>query len=435
SAVITNDPDGNYIVSANIGSDGNTFAGVTSADGLGEHGDDGGMFASDATYSNGIIVVHPETNRLATTNTKSNTVVLFAIDPQNPSRLTMVGSPVSSEGQFPTSVAFNKAGDFLCAMNSGTNAGIFCYDVTSEGLIPKEGSFRSFGPEYNQTTPPAGPINTASQVIFTEDDKNVVAAVKGFVLPQPTRGALFVWNLGDNNTLAQEAVVASTPAPGGFTFSLTPIPGKNAFLSADFSSGLDVWSFENGIENINRSNPRTLAADVPGEITTCWSTWSPTIDSYYLSDPSTCLITEVVLDGNLKPQIVANHTLPIGGENIDVAVGTIGGKDYLYALLTNELSVGVLRLDGTGDATLTGVANFTESIPKAGAPVRASLPCIASTDKGINCAHRSELHARYGTLCQVDEELRIRGDDRSCLFVFNLLPQTESNSRGIRRSA
>lgn len=105
--VITNDPTGNNIVLSNIGKDGNvTFAGIVSAGGEGEHGDDGGQFASDATYSNGIIVVHKSNNFLATTNTKSGTVALFKIDPNDPTKLTMAGGPVSSQGDFPTSVAF-----------------------------------------------------------------------------------------------------------------------------------------------------------------------------------------------------------------------------------------------------------------------------------------------------------------------------------------
>ena len=77
-----------------------------SAGGKGEHGDDGGQFASDATYSNGIIVVSQSNNFLATTNTKSGTVALFKIDPNDPTNLEMAGQPVSSQGDFPTSVAF-----------------------------------------------------------------------------------------------------------------------------------------------------------------------------------------------------------------------------------------------------------------------------------------------------------------------------------------
>ena len=114
-----------------------------------------------------------------------------------------------------------------------------CYGVSASGLSTQQETWRDltiYG--YNQTNPPQGPINTFSQIHFTEDDKNVVVALKGFITPEPVRGALFVYPVSDNGELAKEPTIAGTPAPGGFTFSLTPIPGKNAFFSADFSSGL-----------------------------------------------------------------------------------------------------------------------------------------------------------------------------------------------------
>ncbi|KZV61076.1 hypothetical protein PENSPDRAFT_643713 [Peniophora sp. CONT] len=369
---ITNDPTENNIVLANIGKDGNvTFAGLVSAGGKGVHGDDGGQFASDATYSNGIITVSESNNFLATTNTQSGTVALFKIDPNDPSKLEMAGQPVSSQGDFPTSVAFNHAGDRLCVMNSGTKATLLCYGVSASGLSTQQESLRDltiFG--YNQTNPPQGPINTFSQVVFTEDDKNVVVALKGYITPAPTRGALFTYPINGNGELAKEPILAGTPAPGGFTFSMTPIPGKNAFFSADFSSGLNVWDFNEGVEKVNSSESKTVAKFVDGEITTCWSTWAPTIDRYYLSDPSTCLVTEVVVDPNtLAPTVVANHTLVEGGENIDVAVGTVDGTDYLYANLATGVGIAVLRLDGPGQSTMVGVANMTEPVKQAGATI------------------------------------------------------------------
>ena len=52
----------------------------------------------------------------------SNTVTLFKIDAEDPSKLTMLGAPVSSEGDYPLSVTFNKAGDKLCVVNAGAQA-------------------------------------------------------------------------------------------------------------------------------------------------------------------------------------------------------------------------------------------------------------------------------------------------------------------------
>lgn len=131
-----------------------------------------------------------------------------------------------------------------------------------------------------------------------------------------------------------------------------------------------VWDFSQGVENINSTKSKTVSKYVDGEITTCWSSWAPTIDRYYLSDPSTCLITEVSLDPNtLAPTIVANHTLPVGVENIDIAISTIDKTDYLYANLASGVGIAVLRLDGPGQSTLVGVANMTEPVTNAGATI------------------------------------------------------------------
>lgn len=48
----------------------------------------------------------------------SNTVSLFSIDPENPLEITQVGEPISSEGEFPISVAFNNNGTRACVYNN-----------------------------------------------------------------------------------------------------------------------------------------------------------------------------------------------------------------------------------------------------------------------------------------------------------------------------
>ena len=50
----------------------------------------------------------------------SNTLSVFKINPTNPSQITQIGTPVSSEGEFPVSLAINKDGNQVCALNGGT---------------------------------------------------------------------------------------------------------------------------------------------------------------------------------------------------------------------------------------------------------------------------------------------------------------------------
>ena len=49
---------------------------------------------------------------------------MFSINANNPSQLTMVGNPVSSEGEFPMSVAINENATMVCVLNGGAVNGV-----------------------------------------------------------------------------------------------------------------------------------------------------------------------------------------------------------------------------------------------------------------------------------------------------------------------
>ena len=49
---------------------------------------------------------------------------MFKIDFENPAKLTMVGSPVSSGGEFPVSIAINDQGTMACVVNAGQVNGV-----------------------------------------------------------------------------------------------------------------------------------------------------------------------------------------------------------------------------------------------------------------------------------------------------------------------
>ena len=63
-----------------------------------------------------------------------------------------------------------------------------CFAVSGGGLQLVPGTVRSLG--LNQTTPATGPYDTGSQVVFTKDQKSLVAAVKG---TPTTPGFLAAW--------------------------------------------------------------------------------------------------------------------------------------------------------------------------------------------------------------------------------------------------
>jgi hypothetical protein len=226
----------------------------------------------------------------------SNTISMFSINPNHPSQLTAVGDPVSSEGEFPMSLAFNKQGTMLCVLNGGQVNGVNCYKVDPQnGLQAMSGTLRSLG--LNQTTPATGPAGSASHVIFSEDGQQLIASIKG-TPPQP--GFLAVWNVGQDNTLSENFTQVAPGSGGLLPFSMTVIPGKNAILATDAGVGFDIFDMSGGAQNSSKSS----VVPIEGQGATCWSSFSKQTGNFYLTDIKTSIVTEVNVNNNLNGTIV-----------------------------------------------------------------------------------------------------------------------------------
>ncbi|VDC03927.1 unnamed protein product [Peniophora sp. CBMAI 1063] len=354
---ITNDPRGNNVVAASVDHNGElTYAGATPAGGVGVHGLGGN--GADATFSQGIVQVHQQKGLLATVNTANSTVALFTINANEPGKLKMLGKPVASGGTTPNSLVFNSAGDRLCVLNTGYENGIACFTVARDGLHAESDSVRHLG--INQTTPATGPFGTASQIAYTRDEKNLVVAVKG-AMGKP--GFLAVWPLDTYGRPASRFTRVSTPSNTGhsfsYPFSLTPIRDADAFLSADFSVGFDVFDFSRGVDNISKS-PRTVGVTIEGQMAACWSAYSSALDRYYVIDVGTAAITEVKIDEDLRPSVVSNFTAPAKSGPVDSLAVSIGGHNYLYTLLASDLQIATWRLDGAKSPVQKTFLDFSQ---------------------------------------------------------------------------
>jgi hypothetical protein len=122
---MTNEPTGNYIIASDIGSDGklNPRRAVYTG-GLGGHANNGG--GGDGTISQGAVAVSAASNTLAVVNPGSHTITVFSFNSSNPTDLKLIGAPIASGGEFPTSVSFSSDGKMLCALNGGEVNGIRC---------------------------------------------------------------------------------------------------------------------------------------------------------------------------------------------------------------------------------------------------------------------------------------------------------------------
>ncbi|PPQ85364.1 hypothetical protein CVT25_000652 [Psilocybe cyanescens] len=367
---ITNDPSGNQIVSMNIAANGKlSSVNAISAGGRGVHGLST-TIGPDPLFSQGSIKVNAVAKMLVTINSGSNTLSMFAINPSNPSKLTMVGTPVSSEGEFPMSVAINSKATMVCVLNGGAVNGVNCYTPDSKlGLIAKPNTLRSLG--LNQTTPATGPPGTASHIIFSEDGSKVIASVKGV---PPTPGFLAAWDIASDGSLSAEPV-KSTPASGGLLpFSMTLIPGTNAILATDPGVGFDIFNFGgsgNGNDKNSGLSATSSVVPIAGQSATCWSSFSSKSGNFYLIDIGTSTITEVNVSKNLTGSIVKTimtqqYPQAPGSATIDNDVATIGTNNFLYVLAANATTVNVLSVNTPGKATTVQNFNFASAAKAAG---------------------------------------------------------------------
>jgi hypothetical protein len=154
-------------------------------------------------------------------------------------------------------------------------------------------------------------FGSASQVIFSEDNKLLIVAVKGNMATNQT-GYLAVWDVYQNNSLSEHFNQVAAPAGGSFLYSLTLVAGQNAILATDVAVGYDIFTNMAGSWNTTSSaDVGSVAINIPNQQTTCWSTYSPKTGNYYLSDAAENRIVEVSVDANLTSAIVnvGNHIL------------------------------------------------------------------------------------------------------------------------------
>ena len=166
----------------------------------------------------------------------------------------------------------------------------------SKGLIPLPNTTRSL--DLHQTAIPNGPDMTASEVTFTEDGKKLAVAVKGVKDPRKL-GYIAVWDINEDQSLSTRF----TRMIGGvWIWSLTQVPGRNAFIGADAVAGVEIYDLDALAHN---SSAHSRSLQVPGQKAPCWSAYSNVTDNFYVVDLAVPSIDEIHLDAGLNGTVVA----------------------------------------------------------------------------------------------------------------------------------
>jgi len=367
---IVDDPS-QSVVSLNIASDGTVgpFARVFSSGGVGERathvppgqGKPASFFSPgpDPLFTQGSVVVNQEAKILVTISPGSNTISLFSIDAEDPTKLTHVGKPVNSGGEFPNSVVINSKGTTVCVLNGGAVNGVNCFTVHPVlGLVPKPNTQRFLN--VTQTTPPTGPLGSLSTIVFSPDEKKLLVAVKG--LDATTNGFVAAWSIASDGSLSKDHVKSFPDDAGRVPFTLVNIPGTNAYVSADPTVGFITWDFGNSTS----LSATGVSTTVPNQILACWTAYSSKSGNFYIIDPIASTISEVHFDAKLNPTIVKQYPQIPNSATLDSFVSIVGNHAYLYVLQPLTTSVTVLSVDRPGSASHVQTFNLTSPLKGAG---------------------------------------------------------------------
>lgn len=226
---------------------------------------------------------------------------MFAIDAQDPTKLTMVGNPVDLPGEFPVTVGASAKHNLACVGMSGSTAGISCasFDAT-QGLGAMD-ALRPF--DLGQTTPPVGPTNTVSQVFFSDDQSTLLSTVKG----DPTKNntgflASFPVNAAGQCQAAFVGAEGSQASPNGTAvlFGSSPIAGSSDLFVTDASFGAAVLSMQQAAA-AGGSAQGSGALEVVGkgaidnQKATCWVAISPATNTAFVTDVGVNHLVEMSL--------------------------------------------------------------------------------------------------------------------------------------------
>lgn len=355
--IASNNPEGNSIIALHILDDATlSFASETPTGGKGGAGllASGLLAGPDALASEGSIVLGE--GKLFVVNAGSNTVSFFTFKPSAPYELTLVGT-ADSGGDFPVSLAFNEKRSLLYVVNTGVRNGVrgFKVDVKS-GLTVVPDSDRDFG--VVQTNPPLGPLNTITQPLFSASGDHLLVDVKGLPATNTTpviEGYMAAYAIAANGSLAAEPV-KTFPNGGLAPFGMTLIPGTQSVFVTDPAQGFTVYNFDAGYD----VPAATISTAIPGQVATCWATYSPGTGNFYTTDVGAGVVecSANATAGEVVKIYPFESVLGV----IDLAVLHVDSRpDNLYVLAAGNLTIQHYVLLAPGDAALAAPFDIQEA--------------------------------------------------------------------------
>lgn len=255
---------------------------------------------------------------------------MFAINAQDPTQLTMVGSPVAVPGEFPNTVAVSTKHNLACVGMTGATAGVSCASFDAAKGLGQMDALRAF--DLGQSTPPVGPLNTVSQVLFSEDESTMFATVKGDPTVNNTGFlASFAVTAGAGQKAAAVSSQGQMVSPSGTAvlFGTAAIPDSASLFATDASFGAAVLGVQGKVNAVGQGQAvNTIGAGaIQGQSATCWAAISPATGTAFVTDVGVPRLVQMSTD---DASVINQIDLSASGDPglIDLAAS---GK-FIYAL-------------------------------------------------------------------------------------------------------
>ena len=300
----------------------------------------------DSTSSSGDLSISED--NLIVANPGSNTISWFKIDPSDPLNPTLVGQPVDSLGDFPSSCAISAIINQACCTNTGTISGLACFNMSTTGLVPMG---KLFPYELNQTYPTTFPnskgINQAglpffTEVIFNDDSSQLIVTQAGNPTINGSSGYILTFPIVHSAVFTPPTV--SYPNGTAVMFSALQLPGTRDYFVTDAAFGTAIINVDyDGVATTKSTRP------VPGSFALCWAVRNPYTGTIFSDDVGHNIFTESnATTGDIITQY--NGTSGAVG-NLDLySVG-----DKVWALAPNANMTHIVVIDtsaGPGNATI-----------------------------------------------------------------------------------
>lgn len=233
-----------------------------------------------------------------------------------------------------------------CVGNTGTRAGVACFKIGSNGLLPLDEVRRPFA--LNQSNPPTGNPNTVSQVLFNHDSTALIALVKGDPSTPGNHGFIAVFPIREKR-VSRDAVMSS-PSNTTSLFGAALIPETTNILITDPTIGAALVSID-----INGYGHTLSVISIAGQIATCWAIFSPQTGTVFVTDGAVNSLVEI---DPITSTVTRDQLLP---NNNTTLIDAVAAGDFVYSLFPgdgiNPAAVVVVDVSG-GPGVMTEVQNF-----------------------------------------------------------------------------